>query len=164
MTPTPAQRDALTRIADEFAGLARQIRVLTQPETPAQDTHTPRTAPQTRSGGTESGQVGLSGTCARCGAPITLPMSDPNNYEMAVCTSCEIQMLREGYRQARAQVERLEREARDQRAVLGPAIKAAGGEVVITFHDLAQDTEWEIQTSRDVATGDVHIRAREAGA
>lgn len=30
MTPTPAQRDALTRIADEFAGLAHQIRVLTK--------------------------------------------------------------------------------------------------------------------------------------
>lgn len=58
MTPTPAQRDALTRIADEFAGLARQIRVLTQPETPAQDAHTPREQPQTRSGGTESGEGG----------------------------------------------------------------------------------------------------------
>lgn len=103
-----------------------------------QDAHTPRTAPQTRSGGTESGEgvldttpeqaygrkhlqreevvrIGLSGTCARCGAPITLPMDDPNNYEMAVCTPCEIEMLREAYQQARGQVDAVRSLAKQMR-------------------------------------------------
>lgn len=68
------------------------------------DTQEPAEEP--RGGSGDSGTSG--GSCARCGAGITLPADDPENREMGVCMPCEIAVFKEGWQEARAQVERVQ--------------------------------------------------------
>lgn len=95
------QGTALGRVST--GNVAASIRRALGPQEAQIATQEPAGATQGGSGDSRAS----GGSCARCGAGITLPANDPENREMAVCAPCEITVLKEGYGRARAQVERV---------------------------------------------------------
>lgn len=89
------QGTALGRVST--GNVAASIRRALGPQDPQIAASVPAGQPAAGS----AGRGGSGGTCARCGAGITLPAGDPENREMAVCMPCEIAVFKEGWKEAR---------------------------------------------------------------